>query len=282
MRDKQRRKVNKNKRETALLLVNRNSVELGFGLGVDPLRSRWLGESPERSMQQSGPCWSVQHRFAPLICTTCGPLSSPARQPRTASSSLSCPLLAGYRTTAVTPTRLSSPTMTTLPSTPPTEPPPPPPSNDASPHRSFVPSITTSTIPRPRPGPGGDGSGLSRPHRCNAQLSDIINGIFDAPGSLGTPLRAFVRCLRSNPGDPEYNVAGVEILGAPPQAAVASAAAAPEGAVADETGRLDGGGVVTTPDAERRVLTEERESKGRDEPVWKDTWVANEGEGERN
>jgi len=77
-------------------------------------------------------------------------------------------------------------------------------------------------------------------------------------------------------------VAGVEVLGAPPQAADASAAAAPEDAVADAAGRLEGGGLVTTPDAERRVPTEERESNGGDEPVWKDTWVANGGEGERN
>eukprot|EP00168_Porphyra_purpurea_P021139 TRINITY_DN925_c0_g1_i1.p1 TRINITY_DN925_c0_g1~~TRINITY_DN925_c0_g1_i1.p1 ORF type:complete len:174 (+),score=31.57 TRINITY_DN925_c0_g1_i1:209-730(+) len=172
--------------------------------------------------------------------------------------------------------------MATLPPTPPTEPrPPPPSSNGTSPPRSFTPSITTSVIPRPRPGPGGDGSGLARPHRCNAQLSDIINGIFDAPGSLGTPLRAFVRCLRSSPGDPEYNVAGVEIRGAPPPAAVEAAAAAPEGAEADAAGRLEGGGVVTTPDAEVRLLTEERESQGRNETVWKDTFVADGGEGER-
>lgn len=122
--------------------------------------------------------------------------------------------------------------MATLPPTPPDAPPPPaplpgsssadpsPPSPSPSPpaDRPFTPSITTTIVHRARPGPGGDDpDGLSRPHRCNAQLSDIINAIFDAPTAVGTPLRAFFRCLRAAPGDPEYNVAGVAIWGeAPP------------------------------------------------------------------
>lgn len=78
------------------------------------------------------------------------------------------------------------------------------------------------------------------PHRCNAQLTDIINGIFDAPTALGTPLRAFFRCLRAAPRDPEYNVAGVEVWGAeaPPPPSGAPPASAGEAAAGEEAAAL--------------------------------------------